>query len=63
MERLQTVTFPPEGYRPRDFTKREVIIDFRSREEWRDWFEGLQATDIEWRPSQWNLGDMTWAVE
>ena len=63
MERLQTIAFPPEGYRPRDSIKRRVIVDFESRDEWRDWFRNLQATDIEWRPSQWNLGDMTWAVE
>ena len=57
------MAFPLTRFRPCDFTKRRVEVEFKSGAEWRTWLKNLQAGDIEWHPSHWGLGDMTWSVE
>ena len=62
MEHLQTVAYPLEVFRPRDFAARKVEVDFQSMEEWVAWLGNIHAEDIEWRPPHWDLYDMTWSV-
>ena len=57
------MVFPLETFRPRDFPKRQVKVDFKSSAEWRAWLCNIQVDDIEWRPPHWGLGGMTWSVE
>ena len=63
MEHLQIVAFPLDTFRPQNFIKRKIKVNFKSGAEWRAWLRNIQEDDIEWRPPHWDLGDMTWSVE